>query len=60
MTSIKKQIIVDADGKPVAVVVDIATFKEIEELLADVGDVEIVEARAEEADLDWDEIKTAL
>jgi hypothetical protein len=60
MTSIKKQIIVDADGKPVAVVVDIATFRAIEELLADVADVEIVEARLEEADLEWEEIKTAL
>lgn len=53
MVTIKKQLIFGKDGKPVAVVVDLETFKEIEELLEDVGDLKIVEARDGEADLDW-------
>ncbi len=60
MVTIKKQIIIGKDGKPVAVVVDVETFNEIEEMLEDVADVKIVEARADEADLDWDEVKEKL
>lgn len=60
MVTIKKQIIIGKDGKPVAVVVDVETFKEIEELLEDVADVKIVEARADEADLDWETVKGEL
>ena len=60
MVTIKKQIIIGKDGKPVAVVVDVETFNEIEEMLEDVADVKIVEARADEADLDWDDVKEKL
>lgn len=60
MVTIKKQIIIDKDGKPVAVVVDVETFNEIEEMLEDIADVKIVEARAEEADLDWETVKGEL
>lgn len=51
MVTIKKQIIFGKDGKPVAVVVDLETFKEVEELLEDVADLKIVEARDGEPDL---------
>jgi prevent-host-death family protein len=60
VVKIKKQIITGRDGRPVAVVVDVETFKEIEELLEDVADLKIVEARADEADLDWESVKTEL
>lgn len=60
MVTIKKQIIIGKDGKPVAVVVDVETFNEIEEMLEDVADVKIVEARADEADLDWETVKGEL
>jgi PHD/YefM family antitoxin component YafN of YafNO toxin-antitoxin module len=60
VVTIKKQIIIGKDGKPVAVVVDVETFNEIEEMLEDVADVKIVEARADEADLDWDDVKEKL
>ena len=60
MVTIKKQIIIGKDGKPVAVVVDVETFNEIEEMLEDIADVKIVEARAEEADLDWETVKGEL
>ena len=60
MVTIKKQLIMGKDGKPVAVVVDLETFKEIEELLEDVADLKIVEARADEPDLDWESVKAAL
>ena len=60
MVTIKKQIIFGKDGKPVAVVVDVETFREIEELLEDVADLTIVEARAGEADLDWETVKAEL
>jgi PHD/YefM family antitoxin component YafN of YafNO toxin-antitoxin module len=58
VVTIKKQIIIGHDGRPVAVVIDLETFKEIEDLLEDVADLKIVEARADEPELDWD--KTAL
>jgi len=51
VVTIKKQIIFGKDGKPVAVVVDLETFKEVEELLEDVADLKIVEARDGEPDL---------
>jgi len=51
VVTIKKQIIIGHDGRPVAVVIDLETFKEIEELLEDVADLKIVEARADEPDL---------
>jgi PHD/YefM family antitoxin component YafN of YafNO toxin-antitoxin module len=60
MVTIKKQLIMGKDGKPVAVVVDLETFKEIEELLQDVADLKIVEARADEAELDWESVKAEL
>lgn len=60
MVTIKKQIIIGHDGRPVAVVIDLETFKEIEELLEDVADLKIVEARADETDLDWESVKTEL
>ncbi len=60
MVTIKKQIIIGKDGKPVAVVVDVETFNEIEEMLEDIADVKIVEARADEADLDWETVKGEL
>ncbi|MEE8639886.1 MAG: type II toxin-antitoxin system prevent-host-death family antitoxin [bacterium] len=60
MVTIKKQIIIGKDGRPVAVVVDVETFNEIEEMLEDVADVKIVEARADEADLDWETVKGEL
>ncbi|NIT34934.1 MAG: type II toxin-antitoxin system prevent-host-death family antitoxin [candidate division Zixibacteria bacterium] len=60
MVTIKKQIIIGNDGRPVAVVIDLETFKEIEELLEDVADLKIVEARADEADLDWESVKAEL
>jgi hypothetical protein len=60
VVTIKKQLIFGKDGKPVAVVVDLETFKEIEELLEDVADLKIVEARAGEADLDWETVKAEL
>jgi len=60
VVTIKKQLIMGKDGKPVAVVVDLETFKEIEELLEDVADLKIVEARADEPDLDWESVKAAL
>ena len=56
MTTINKQYIYGADGEPVAVVLDLETFKEIEELLQDIEDIKIVEARRSEPDLDWDEV----
>ena len=54
MVTIKKQLIMGKDGRPVAVVVDLETFREIEELLEDIADLKIVEARADEPDLDWE------
>jgi hypothetical protein len=60
VVTIKKQLIFGKDGKPVAVVVDVETFREIEELLEDVADLKIVEARAGEADLDWETVKAEL
>ena len=57
MVTIKKQVIFGKDGKPVAVVVDLETFKEIEELLEDVADLKIVEAREGEAEVDWETVK---
>ena len=60
MVTIKKQIIFGKDGKPLAVVVDLETFKEIEELLEDVADLKIVEARAGEPDLDGETVKAEL
>jgi hypothetical protein len=50
----------DKDGRPVAVVVDLETFKEIEELLEDIADLKIVEARADEPGLDWESVKAEL
>jgi len=58
MIIIKKQYIRDKKGKPVAVVVDLETFREIEELLEDIEDLKIVEERLDEEDLDWDEVKS--
>lgn len=60
MVTIKKQIIIGKDGKPVAVVVDVETFNEIEEMLEDIADVKIVEARADEPDLDWETVKAEI
>jgi len=60
MVVIKKQYIRDKDGKPVAVVVDLETFKEIEELLEDIDDLKIVEERFDEEDLNWDEVKSEI
>jgi len=60
VVTIKKQIIFGKDGKPLAVVVDLETFKEIEELLEDVADLKIVEARGGETDLDWETAKAEL
>jgi len=54
VVTIKKQLIMGKDGRPVAVVVDLETFREIEELLEDIADLKIVEARADEPDLDWE------
>ena len=58
MIIIKKQYIRDKKGKPVAVVVDLETFREIEERLEDIEDLKIVEERLDEEDLDWDEVKS--
>jgi hypothetical protein len=58
MVVLKKQYIYSAKGKPVAVVMDIDTFKKIEEILDDIEDVKIIEARFGEPDLNWDEIKS--
>ena len=60
MVTIKKQVIFGKDGKPVAVVLDVETFKEIEELLEDVADLKIVETREGEPDLDWETVKAEL
>ena len=60
MVTIKKQIIFGKDGKPLAVVVDLETFKEIEELLEDVADLKIVETREGEPDLDGETVKAEL
>lgn len=48
MIVIKKQYIRDKEGKRVAVVVDLETFREIEELLEDIEDLKIVEERLNE------------
>ena len=60
MPTIEKQYILGADGKPIAVVLDIDAFREIEELLEDIEDLKIVDARIGEPDLDWDEVKGSL
>jgi len=60
MTTINKQYIYGADGEPVAVVLDLETFKEIEELLQDIEDIKIVEARRSEPDLEWDEVRDSI
>jgi hypothetical protein len=58
MITIKKQFIRDRKGKAIAVVVDLKTFEEIEELLEDLNDVKIIEQRMDEPDLDWEKVKT--
>lgn len=60
MTTINKQYIYGADGEPVAVVLDLETFKEIEEILQDIENIKIVEARRSESDLDWDEVRDSI
>jgi len=60
MITIKKQLIRDRKGKAIAVVMDLKTFKEIEELLEDLEDVKIIEQRLGEADLDWEEVITGI
>lgn len=60
MTTINKQYIYGADGEPVAVVLDLETFKEIEEILQDLGDVKIAEVRRCEPDLDWDKVRDSM
>jgi len=60
MTTINKQYIYGADGEPVAVVLDLETFREIEEILQDIEDIKIVEARRSEPDLDWDEVRDSI
>jgi hypothetical protein len=60
MTELKKQLIYGADGKPVAVVLDVETFREVEELLEDVADLKIVEERRLEDEVAWDTAKRGL
>ena len=60
MTTINKQYIYGADGEPVAVVLDLETFKEIEELLQDIEDIKIVEVRRSEPELDWDGVRDSI
>jgi len=60
MTELKKQLIYGADGKPVAVVLDVETFREVEELLEDVADLKIVEERRGEDEVAWDTAKRGL
>lgn len=60
MTTINKQYIYGADGEPVAVVLDLETFKEIEELLQDIEDIKIVEVRRSESELDWDGVRDSI
>jgi len=60
MTTITKQYIYGIDGKPVAVVLDMETFKEIEEILQDLEDVKVVEKRKDEIDLDWEKVKGSI
>jgi hypothetical protein len=60
MLTINKRYIVGEDGKPVAVVLDIDVFREIEELLEDIEDIKTVEARLSEPDISWEEAKKEL
>jgi hypothetical protein len=60
MQTIEKRYIIGEDGKPVAVVIDIDVFREIEEILEDIEDVRIAEARLDEPDISWEKAKKEL
>lgn len=57
MLTIKKQYIRNQKDEIVAVVLDVETFRKIEELMEDLADIRIVEERADEEDLDWETVK---
>jgi hypothetical protein len=60
MLTVKKQFILGQNDEPIAVVLDINTFREIEELLEDLDDVQVIESRRSEPVYDWEEIKETL
>lgn len=60
METIDKRYIVGEDGKPVAVVLDIDVFREIEEILEDIEDAKIAEVRSDEPDISWEKAKKEL
>ncbi len=52
MLQIKKRFVVDEEGKPVAVQIDLETFQKIEELLEDYGLAKEIQAVEGEEGLD--------
>jgi len=60
MLTVKKQFILGRNDEPIAVVLDISTFREIEEILEDLDDVRVIEARRSEPVLEWYEVKETL
>ena len=52
MLKIEKRFVVDDEGKPIAVQIDLETFKKIEEILEDYGLAKEIQAVEDEESLD--------
>ncbi len=52
MLKIEKRFVVDEEGKPIAVQIDLETFKKIEEILEDYGLAKEIQAVEDEESLD--------
>jgi hypothetical protein len=57
METIKKKYVVDTDQNKVAVLIDIADFEKIEQVLEDYGLVKLMEENDPEQDLDIDDAR---